>query len=193
MRLFKSERKSFISFKKLLLFFGFTVFFSGLFYAASAQKLNTVTGVVQDTAGTPVSGVSVFLKGSKKGVITDDNGKYSLRMSRAQANDTIVFSNVGYVLQKHAVPVSGVLDVQLTAKASQLSDVVVVGYGAQKKGALTSAVSSVQGPEIVTTKNENILNTLTGKVAGLRIVQNTSEPGSFNNSFDIRGMGSPLI
>jgi hypothetical protein len=70
---------------------------------------------------------------------------------------------------------------------------VVIGYGTRKKATLAGAVASVTAAEVVTTKNENVQNMLTGKVAGLRVTQNSSEPGSFDNSFDIRGLGTPLI
>jgi len=81
----------------------------------------------------------------------------------------------------------------LSPSVASLDDVVVIGYGTRKKASLTAAVSSVTGKEVVTTKNENVQNMLTGKVAGLRVVQNSSEPGSFDNTFDIRGLGNPLV
>ena len=76
---------------------------------------------------------------------------------------------------------------------AMLDEVVVVGYGVQKKVTMTGAVSAIQNKEIVTTKNENLQNMLTGKIPGLRIVQNTSEPGQFTNKMDIRGFGTPLV
>ena len=74
-----------------------------------------------------------------------------------------------------------------------LDELVVVGYGSQKKATLTGAVSAIKGEELTATKNQNAQNMLTGKVAGVRVVQQTAEPGQFNNHFDIRGFGSPLI
>jgi len=74
-----------------------------------------------------------------------------------------------------------------------IEEVVAVGYGTQKKATLTGAVSAIKGADIVTTKNENAQNMLTGKISGVRVTQKTSEPGAFNNNFDIRAMGSPLI
>jgi TonB-linked SusC/RagA family outer membrane protein len=193
MNFFKPVLKYFVYGKKSLFFLILLICFTGLYHSADAQNSNVISGNVQDNEGTPISGVSVILEGSKRGVITDKTGKYSLQLPTDQKSGTIIFSYVGYVTQALPVPNSGVLNVTLITKTSQLSDVVVVGYGTQKKGSLTSAVSSISSSQIVTTKNENILNTLTGKIPGLRIVQNTSEPGSFNTSFDIRGMGSPLI
>jgi TonB-linked SusC/RagA family outer membrane protein len=74
-----------------------------------------------------------------------------------------------------------------------LEEVVVVGYGVQAKATLTGAVSAIKGSDVITTKNENVQNMLTGKISGVRVTQKTAEPGAFNNNFDIRGMGSPLI
>jgi TonB-linked SusC/RagA family outer membrane protein len=74
-----------------------------------------------------------------------------------------------------------------------LEEVVVVGYGTQKKATLTGAVVAVNNEQIIATKNLNIQNMLTGKLPGLRVIQKTSEPGQFTNQFDIRGLGSPLL
>jgi TonB-linked SusC/RagA family outer membrane protein len=193
MNFFKPALKHFNSQKKPLHFLVLMIFLCGICNLANAQNSYIISGIVQDNTGAPISGVSVTLKGSKTGVTTDETGKYSLTLPNGQKNGIIVFSYVGFATQSLAIPASRVLNVTLVPKTSQLSDVVVVGYGTQKKASLTSAVSSITSSQIVTTKNENILNTLTGKIPGLRVVQNTSEPGSFNTSFDIRGMGSPLI
>ena len=74
-----------------------------------------------------------------------------------------------------------------------LEEVVVVGYGTQKKATLTGAVSAVNSKEIAVTKNENVVNMLSGKIPGVRISQRSSQPGEFDNAIDIRGMGEPLI
>ncbi|RYY32346.1 MAG: hypothetical protein EOP46_19205 [Sphingobacteriaceae bacterium] len=76
-----------------------------------------------------------------------------------------------------------------------MQEVVVVGYGTQKRETITGSVSTLKGKEIVVTKNESVVNSLTGKIPGLRITQNTSEPGGYNNNFNIRGYqgGAPLI
>ncbi|MXV15430.1 SusC/RagA family TonB-linked outer membrane protein [Hufsiella ginkgonis] len=158
---------------------------------ASLTKADiTVKGQVSDDKG-PLPGVSVMVEGSKAGVSTNGDGNYTITVPE---NGTLVFSSIGYVTQKIRVSAGRTaLNVVLVTDSKALGEVVVVGYNTQKKATLTSSVSTVTAEEIVTTKNENILNTLSGKVPGLRIVQNTSEPGSFNNSYDIRGMGSPLI
>lgn len=113
---------------------------------------------------------------------------------QADAGVELVVSCIGY--QDYRFVVSSSQEsykVVLIEDALMLSETVVVGYGVQKKVTMTGAVSAVKNSEIISTKNENLQNMLTGKVAGLRVVQNTAEPGQFNNSIDIRGFGSPLV
>jgi TonB-linked SusC/RagA family outer membrane protein len=155
-----------------------------------AQTPAKVQGTVTDEKGETIPGVSVLVKGTTSGTQTDIQGHYNITVNTGQ---TLVFSAIGYKSVEEVVSTNTSINVKLATSTSSLNEVVVVGYTSQKKVALTGAVSSINNAEIVTTKNENILNTLTGKIPGLRIVQNTSEPGAFNNSYDIRGLGTPLI
>ena len=154
-----------------------------------AQQI-VIQGKLTTETGAPVPKASIQLKGTKTGTASDDAGRFTVS---GQTGQTLVVSAIGYTTQEVVIGKSSSLTIQLMSGTSKLDEVVVVGYGTQKKGSLTSAVSSISAVDIVTTKNENILNTLTGKIPGLRVVQNTSEPGAFNNSYDIRGMGNPLI
>jgi len=156
-------------------------------YAQSGK----VQGTVLDEKGETLPGVSVKLKGTEQGTVTDMGGKFSLN---ASAGQTLVFTYVGYTVQQVTLKDLNPITITLAPNASALNEVVVVGYGSQKKLSLTTAVTSVTSREIVTTKNENVENMLTGKVAGLQVMQNTSEPGDFNNNISIRGFGNnPLI
>lgn len=155
-----------------------------------SQTTKSVTGTVLDEKGNILSGVSVLIKGSKNGTSTDEAGKFTINV---KPGDVLIFSMTSYSAVDINVNTQTNISVRMTPSLSSLGEVVVVGYGTQKKAALTSAVSSIKGSDIVTTKNENVLNSLAGKVPGLRIVQNSSEPGDFSNNFDIRGMGSPLL
>jgi TonB-linked SusC/RagA family outer membrane protein len=157
---------------------------------AYPQSAARVQGTVTDEKGTTLPGVSIAIKGTTTGTLTDAGGHYNISVSAGQ---TLVFSMVGYNTVEVAVNNQTTINAKLMPATSALNEVVVVGYGQQKRLSLTSAVSSVSASDIVTTKNENLLNTLAGKVPGLRIVQNTAEPGAFANNYDIRGMGSPLI
>jgi TonB-linked SusC/RagA family outer membrane protein len=156
----------------------------------SAFAQSKISGVVNDEKGQPLPGVSVKLKGTPNGTTTNIDGQFSIN---AESNQTLVFSFLGYMQQEVAVGSQKSITVKLIPNATNINEVVVVGYGTQRKATLTGSVASVTNSEIVTTKNENVLNMLAGKVAGVRITQNTSEPGSFSNAFDIRGFGNPLV
>ncbi len=81
----------------------------------------------------------------------------------------------------------------LAPDVTSLGEVVVVGYSTQARATLTGAVVVIDNKDIVRTKNENVLNSLTGKLPGVRIVQKSAAPGAYNSTIDIRGMGDPLI
>lgn len=155
-----------------------------------AQGNYLLTGTVADEKGAPLPGASIVVKGTAIGTVSALDGKYAINVSTGQ---TLVFTIVGYETREEVVKNQRTISVSLTEKTNTMNEVVVVGYGTQKKVSLTNSVASITGSEIVTTKNENVQNMLTGKVAGLRVVQTSSEPGSFSNSFDIRGMGTPLV
>lgn len=169
------------------------VCFLALLFSLSvkAQTAANIRGTVTDEKGETLPGVSVKVKGTTTGTVTDINGKFTVS---ARPGQTLVFSYVGYKSSQLLLKDTNPVTVSLTPSASSLNEVVVVGYGSQKKLSLTTAVSSIQSKEIVTTKNENVENMLTGKVAGLQVMQNTSEPGDYNNNISIRGFGNnPLI
>ncbi|SEN11058.1 TonB-linked outer membrane protein, SusC/RagA family [Mucilaginibacter gossypiicola] len=149
-----------------------------------------ITGVVNDEKGLPLPGVSVKLKGTPNGTTTNLNGQFSIN---AEPSQTLVFSFLGYTQQEIAVGNQKNIAVKLQPNATNMNEVVVVAYGTQKKASVTGAIAAVTNSEIVTTKNENALNMLTGKIAGVRITQQSAEPGSFANDFDIRGFGAPLV
>jgi TonB-dependent SusC/RagA subfamily outer membrane receptor len=160
-----------------------------LMCSSAFAQTQTIKGTVTDATG-PLPGVSVIIKGTTTGIVTDVNGKYTLNVAPGQ---TLLFSFLGYTNQEVVVNAQETVNIKLTQNASTLNEVVVVGYGTQKKVTVTGSVASVNASDIVTTKNENVLNSLTGKVAGLRIVQNSAEPGSFDNSISIRGFDAPLV
>ncbi|MFI5158998.1 MAG: SusC/RagA family TonB-linked outer membrane protein [Sphingobacteriales bacterium] len=150
-----------------------------------------IQGTVLDEKGDSMPGVSIVIKGTNYGTVTDVAGNFSIN---ADKGATLIFSFVSYNKKEVIVGGQKTLTVKLTPSSSNLDEVVVVGYGTQKKATLTTAVSSINNSDIVTTKNENVENMLTGKIAGLQVVQNTSEPGQFDNSIHIRSYGNnPLI
>ena len=156
---------------------------------ASAQN-RTVRGVVVDDSGEPIIGASVRVNGSTtRGAITDLDGRFSIE---AAAKEKLTISYIGFVNQEVSAARTD-LRIVLKEDTEVLDEVVVVGYGTQKKATLTGAVSMVTNEEIAVTKNENVINMLSGKIPGVRITQRSSQPGEFDNKIDIRGMGDPLI
>jgi TonB-linked SusC/RagA family outer membrane protein len=161
-----------------------------MFSASVFAQGSKIQGRVVDEKGESMPGVSIVVKGTNFGTVTDVAGNFSIN---ADKGATLVFSFVSYNKKEIIVGEQKTLTVKLSPSSSNLDEVVVVGYGTQKKVSLTSAVTSISGQDIITTKNENVENMLTGKVAGLQVVQNTAEPGDFSNNISIRGMGNPLI
>lgn len=149
----------------------------------------TVTGTVIDAQGDPIIGASVRVEGTTRGTVTDVDGNFTLSVA---PDEMVRISYVGY--DEVMVEASSVtLHIVLQEDTKTLEEVVVVGYGTRRKETLTGAVSAVTASEIVVTKNENVVNMLSGKLPGVRISQRSSQPGEFDNAIDIRGMGSPLI
>ena len=155
-----------------------------------AAQNRTVTGTVTDQGGEPLVGASVIVQGSTtRGTMTDAGGNFSIQAAPAEF---LVVSFIGFedvVVSAAKSPLS----VVLSDDSNFLEETVVVGYGVQKKATLTGAVSAVTQKDMVITKNENVVNMLSGKVPGLRISQRSSQPGEFDNAIDIRGMGTPLF
>lgn len=150
-----------------------------------------ISGRVTNDAGEPLPGVSIGIKGTSRGTTSDASGNFVLHV-RGE-NDTLVFTFIGFAPKEVVVGNRTRIDIKLSAENKSLGEVVVVGYGVQTKATVTGAVAAIKSADIVRTKNENVTNMLTGKLAGVRIVQKSSEPGTFNNTFDIRGMGDALI
>lgn len=157
--------------------------------AAQAQGI-MVKGKVVDQHNEPVIGATVGVDKGKAKTVTDIDGNFTLQVP---ANAQIVVNYIGMKPATQNVGGRRELNFVLQDDVNQLADVVVVGYGTQKRGSITGSVAAVKGDEMVRTKNENPQNMLTGRVAGVRVWQKSSEPGSYNNNFDVRGMGTPLV
>jgi TonB-linked SusC/RagA family outer membrane protein len=150
-----------------------------------------IKGKVTDENGNPVAGANVIVKGTNEGTTTNEIGEFEL--STSAKDIVLVISHVGMETQTLSVKSESFLTVSLKPAVDLQREVVVVGYGTQKKATLTGAVASIKGEQLVTTKNESILNAMSGKIPGVIVVQNTAEPGSYSNVFNIRGLGNPLI
>ena len=143
----------------------------------------TVHGVVSDEGG-PLPGVAVSVKGTGKSVSTDIDGNYRIN---ADSNGTLVFSYVGKHTLEEKINNRAEIDVTLTDNSTALDDVVVVGYGKQKKSSLTSAVSAIKGDELLKGPSTNVSQMLGGRLPGISSVQESGEPGVDQASLKIRG------
>lgn len=153
---------------------------------ANAQNL-TVTGTVTDNLG-PVIGASIQVEGTSNGCITDIDGNYSL--PNVPANSTLVFSYIGYQTQKVAVNGKTKIDVQLAEDSQLLQEVVVVGYGVQRKSDLTGAVASVKTADALKgTPTGNVSDALQGRMAGVSVLSGSGNP-SDDNTIRVRGINS---
>lgn len=151
---------------------------------AFAQNV-TLRGKVTDaTTGESLVGVSVVVKGTQQGTQTDVNGAFTLQ---APAGSTLVISYIGYTTQQVAAS-SGTMSIKLLQTSNELNQVVVVGYGTQKKVDVTGSIATVSGADISKQASTNPISALQGKVAGLNVV-NTGAPGS-TPQIQIRGTGT---
>lgn len=152
----------------------------------SAQSQSTVSGIVTDASGEGIAGVAVIVKGTTTGTSTDMKGAYTIRASKS---DVLVFSFLGYKTQEVAVHNRMEIDVRLESDAQLVDEVVVVGYGVQKKSLVTGAISSVKGSALETTGIMRADDALAGKTAGVQVVSNSGQPGSDVQIY-IRGIGT---
>ena len=156
--------------------------------AASAQAV-TLKGVVRDETGTPLPGVSVYLEGTTYGSVTNLDGEFTLDVDQKQGQ-TISFSYVGYNKETREI-ITGVTwyEIRLTPKVTELDDVVVIGYGTQRRGDITAAISSVNADEVASPVNTSLDHALEGHAAGVVVTRSTGKPGS-SVSIRIRGTTS---
>jgi TonB-linked SusC/RagA family outer membrane protein len=154
---------------------------------ATPVALQKVQGTVTDNKGEPLPGVTVKVKGTAVGVITDVNGKYTL--DNVDGNGTLIFSFIGYNTQEVAINKRDVVDVKLVESPRELNAVVVVGYGTQKRVDLTGAVGSVNSKQLQERPAINLEEELAGKIAGVNVSTNSGAPGG-ETKVRIRGYSS---
>jgi len=134
-----------------------------------------VNGTVVDETGTLIPGVSVLLQGTTRGTTTDLDGKYTIE---APSSGVLIFSFIGYTTIEETVGNRSIVDVRLEPDLSELEEVVVVGYGTQKKSQLTGAISSVGNKEIQELPITDARQALQGRAAGVDVTQAGSKPGT---------------
>lgn len=158
-----------------------------LFSIGVFAQQTTVKGTVKDAAGEPVIGASVLVKGTTHGTITDLDGHFVLQ--NVSNGATIDISYIGYASQSRKVMGNQPMDFILLDDTEKLDEVVVVGYGVQKKSVVTAAISRVTADELNAAKPSRVEDALKGKVSGVQITQSSGQPGS-DSKVRIRGIGT---
>lgn len=169
-----------------LLLWGFLNVFS---QSESTEKTISiqVTGIVSDDTGQPVIGANVSAQDTTIGAITDLNGRYTLNVP---AGSTLVISYIGYTNQEVKVNAAGNYDIRLKEDAKTLNEVVVVGYGTQKKANLSGSVATVNSKELQNRPIQNLTNGLQGLMPGVTITGTNGAPGMDNGQIRVRGTGT---
>ena len=163
---------------------------------AAAQTVpGHISGVVKSSTGEPIIGASVIVKGTSRGVVTDVNGAFSIEAAPGQ---TLQFSFLGYDRQEVQIGAQTELNIVLENDTQVLEDVVVVGYGVQKKVNLTGSVSAISSEDIASRPMATFSSGLQGLLPGVTVINSTAQPGNANTTIRIRGIGTignsnPLI
>lgn len=171
-------RKNNLKFKSIVILFLMTS------WVALAQEIS-VSGNVQDESGTPIPEVNVLIKNTSKGVSTDFNGNFVI--NGVEIGDTLTFSYLGYVTKEVVVVNRSNLTVQLVEDLAQLDEIVIIGYGTQKKSVVTGAISGVKQSELEDIPITRVEQTLQGRVSGVTIAANSGQPGS-SSTVRVRGI-----
>ena len=181
----------------LLLLFSFFLINNNVTAQAARAPGKKVNGTVRDSKNEPLPAVSVTVKGNTSGVATDATGKYTINVSDT---GTLVFSYIGITPQEIAVNGQSTIDVTMSTdnNVTTLNDVVVVGYGSQKKVNVIGSVVTVNSKDITASPVSNVSNALAGRLPGAIIQQSNGEPGKDAASISIRGLAtlgnnSPLV
>jgi len=199
----KRELPRYSLFKKA--FFLLCISLGILFSPAAVRAQNResgdrmLTGKISDSAGNVLQGAVITIKGSKRSALTDAGGVFRIRLVKEGAG-TLVISHTGYNEREIPFPAGGgqLPDISLTVRQSELDQVIIVGYGRQKKATLTGSVAQVGGDEIRQSPSVNVTNSLAGRIPGLIANNRSGEPGADGSTLIIRGAGtlgdaSPLI
>ncbi len=163
-------------------------FLSHVNFISGQQAERKVTGTVFNEDDEPLIGVSVVIKGTSSGVITDLNGRFSLTISDEKA--TLVFSYLGFEKTEQLVTFNEPMHIKLREDGKVLSDVVVVGYGTQRKETVTGAINSIDTKEILRVPTSNLSTAITGKLPGLVSIQQSGRPGEDVATLFIRGQST---
>lgn len=151
------------------------------------QQQRTISGQVTDENGMPLPGATVFVKGSKNAAMTDFDGKFSLKIN--EGDKLLVVSFVGYESTEVLIQNKSVFEINVKPSSEGLKEVVVVGFGTQKKVSMVSSITTIN-PKELKGPTSNLTNMLAGRVSGMIAYQRSGEPGQDNANFFIRGLGT---
>ena len=169
------------SLKKGFLVF-ITMFCSGIIFSQDVS----INGKIIDENGLPVPGASILIKGTTKATSSDMDGNFQLK---ADPNGTLVISFVGYATIQEAIKGRNTINAKLNPESQSLQEVVVVGYGTQKKGLITGASSNFKGEDLASLNTGSAMDALQGIAAGVNISKNNGAPGA-GTRVTIRGLGT---
>jgi TonB-linked SusC/RagA family outer membrane protein len=167
---------------------GYASTISTINYHLKSRVVLDVSGTVKDANGAPLPGVGIKVKGTNNTFVTDNEGKFLLK--NVDKNATLIFTSIGYKTQEVDLNGRTTLQIALAEDSQGLGEVVVVGYGTQKKVNLTGAVSQISGEELMNKPVPNVTASLQGKVSGVVITRNNGKPGAENYAIRIRGTNS---
>jgi TonB-dependent starch-binding outer membrane protein SusC len=193
--LFSEQNKNLCSYRFASSFFLLLVMLSCSLFATAKEYRTwkmllppTVTGTITSDEGEALPGVSIVVKGTTIGTTTDINGKYTIDVP--SSGSVLVFSFTGYLAEEVVIENQTTVDLKLTPDLQSLSEVVVVGYGTQKRATLTGSISEVKGAEIVKSPQPNLSNSLAGRFSGLIATNRGGEPGYDKSDIYIRGIST---
>jgi TonB-linked SusC/RagA family outer membrane protein len=156
---------------------------------SSNLQQDAVRGTVKDaTTGEALIGVTVMVKGTTVGTLTDLNGAFTLRIPERQA--TLSISFIGYATQELAVTQGSTINVSMQLEVTQIQEVVVVGYGVQKKESVVGAITQVNNAALIKSGTTSVTNAIAGKLSGVLTIQQTGEPGANQSEIIVRGLSS---
>lgn len=155
--------------------------------AEKKSKGKSISGTVTDEAGLPVIGANVIEKGSLNGTVTDVNGHFSLT---APTNAVLTVSYIGYIDQSIPVANRSVLNISIKEDTHALEEVVVVGYGTQKKVNVVGSIAQIGSEELKSRSTPQLSNSLAGQMAGVTVIQRSGRPGDSGGEIRVRGVGS---
>ena len=169
-------------------FFVFTMLWALFFCCAAYGQDRNVSGTVTDAdTHAPMAGVTVVVKGSNRGTTTDQKGRYALTVPDKAV---LAFSFIGYAEQEVPVGTSLLVNVSLTEATQKIEELVVVGYGVQRKATVTGSLVSVSNEELLRAPVAGVSNALVGLTSGLQALQTSGEFGSDKDDLRVRGIAT---